>query len=101
MTASAPADPVIPVWLRRTGAVSWRLLVIVALAAVTIWAAVVLGTVTVSILLALVVAASFAPLVLQAPRPRLVRDGGIGGGHGVDDAHRRRRRTVAGAGTHP
>ena len=63
MTASVPADPVIPVWLRRTGAVSWRLLVIVALAAVTIWVAVVLGTVTVSILLALVVAASFAPMV--------------------------------------
>ncbi len=63
MTAIAPADPVVPVWLRRTGAVSWRLLVIVALAAVTIWLAVLLGTVTVSVLLALVVAASFAPMV--------------------------------------
>lgn len=63
MTASAPVDQVIPVWLRRTGAVSWLLLVIVAIAAVTIWAAVLLGTVTVSTLVALVVAASFAPMV--------------------------------------
>ena len=63
MTAIAPADPVVPSWLRRAGAVSWRLLVIAALAAVTIWIAVLLGTVTISILLALVVAASFAPMV--------------------------------------
>jgi len=64
VTASVPADPVvIPGWLRRTGALSWRLLAIAGLAAVTIWLSVVLGTVTVSVLLALVVAASFAPLV--------------------------------------
>ncbi len=63
MTVSTPADPVIPSWLRRTGAISWRLLAIAGLAAVTLWIAVVLGTVTVSILLALVVAASFAPMV--------------------------------------
>ena len=64
MTASVPADPVvIPGWLRRLGALSWRLLAISGLAAVTIWLAVLLGTVTVSVLLSLVVAASFAPLV--------------------------------------
>ena len=63
MTASAPADTIIPAWLRRTGAISWRLLAISGLAAVSIWLAVVLGTVTVSVLLALVVAASFAPMV--------------------------------------
>src|SRR5687767_6255279 len=63
VTVSTPADPVIPSWLRRTGAISWRLLAIAGLAAVTLWIAVVLGTVTVSILLALVVAASFAPMV--------------------------------------
>jgi len=63
VTASAPADPVVPSWLRRTGAIAWRLLVIAGLAAVILWLAVVLGTVTMSILVALVVAASFAPMV--------------------------------------
>ena len=64
MTASVPSDAVvIPGWLRRLGALSWRLLAIAGLAAVTIWLAVLLGTVTVSVLLSLVVAASFAPLV--------------------------------------
>ena len=64
MTTSVPADTVvIPGWLRRLGALSWRLLAISGLAAVTIWLAVLLGTVTVSVLLSLVVAASFAPLV--------------------------------------
>jgi predicted PurR-regulated permease PerM len=63
VTPSAPADPVVPAWLRRTGAIGWRLLAIAALAAVTLWLSVVLGTVTMSILVALVVAASFAPMV--------------------------------------
>jgi len=64
LTVSAPAEAsVVPTWLRRTGAISWRLLVIAALVAVTVWLAVLLGTVTVSILLALVVAATFAPMV--------------------------------------
>jgi predicted PurR-regulated permease PerM len=64
VTTSVPADTVvIPGWLRRLGALSWRLLAIAGLAAVTIWLAVLLGTVTVSVLLSLVVAASFAPLV--------------------------------------
>jgi predicted PurR-regulated permease PerM len=58
-----PAGEPIPIWLRRTGAISWRLLAIAALVAVTIWLAVILGTVTVSILLSLVVAATFAPMV--------------------------------------
>jgi predicted PurR-regulated permease PerM len=64
VTASVSADPVvIPGWLRRLGALSWRLLAISGLAAVTIWLSVLLGTVTISVLLSLVVAASFAPLV--------------------------------------
>ena len=51
MTASVPADAVvIPGWLRRLGALSWRLLAISGLAAVTIWLSVLLGTVTVSVL---------------------------------------------------
>jgi predicted PurR-regulated permease PerM len=63
VTRIAPADSMAPAWLRRTGAISWRLLVIAGLAAVTIWLSVILGTVTVSILVSLVVAASFAPMV--------------------------------------
>jgi putative heme transporter len=63
VTAATPADPVVPAWLRRTGAISWRLLAISGLGAVTIWLAVVLGTVTVSVLVALIVAATFAPMV--------------------------------------
>jgi predicted PurR-regulated permease PerM len=63
VTATTPADPVVPAWLRRTGAISWRLLAISGLGAVTIWLAVVLGTVTVSVLVALIVAATFAPMV--------------------------------------
>jgi hypothetical protein len=54
---------VIPAWLRRTGAICRRLLAIAGLAGVTIWLAVVLGTVTVSVLLSLIVAATFAPIV--------------------------------------
>ena len=63
MTFPEQAVDVIPVWLRRTGAIGWRLLVVATFAAVMIWLAVLLGTVTVSILLSLVVAASFAPMV--------------------------------------
>jgi putative heme transporter len=63
VTASAPAETIIPAWLRRMGALSWRLLAIAALAAATIYLAVLLGTVTVSVLLALIVASTFAPMV--------------------------------------
>ena len=62
MASSEPAGEAIPIWLRRTGALSWRLLVVVALAAVSLWLIVVLGTVTASVLVALIVAATFAPL---------------------------------------
>jgi predicted PurR-regulated permease PerM len=63
VTASAPAETIIPAWLRRMGALSWRLLAIAALAAATIYLAVLLGTVTVSVLLSLIVASTFAPMV--------------------------------------
>ena len=63
MTASVPADHLAPAWLRRMGAISWRLLAIAGLAAVTIWVSVLLGTVTVSVLLALIVAATFEPML--------------------------------------
>lgn len=65
VTESEPAGTQVPSWLRRTGAISWRILAIAGLAAVLIWAAFLLGTVTASILLALIVAAAFAPMVLR------------------------------------
>ena len=52
-----------PRWLQRTGAISWRLLVIAALGAVLIWTAFLLGTVTASILLSVIVAATVAPVM--------------------------------------
>jgi putative heme transporter len=54
---------VVPGWLHRAAAISWRLLAIAGLAAVLVWLAFLLGTVTASVLLALIVAATFAPLV--------------------------------------
>jgi predicted PurR-regulated permease PerM len=63
VTAPAPVQDLVPAWLRRAGAISWRLLAIAGLAAVTIWVTVLLGTVTVSVLLALIVAATFDPMV--------------------------------------
>ena len=63
MTASGSADSQVPAWVRRTGAISWRLLAIGGLVVVLVWAAFLLGTVTASVLLALIVAAAFAPMM--------------------------------------
>ncbi|HEX5039572.1 MAG TPA: AI-2E family transporter [Candidatus Limnocylindria bacterium] len=52
-----------PIWLRRAAALSWRILAIVALAALAIWVAGVLSTVTASIIVAVVVAVTFEPLM--------------------------------------
>jgi putative heme transporter len=57
------SDRTVPRWLQRTGAISWRLMAIAALGAVLVWAAFVLGTVTASIVLSLILAAAFGPLV--------------------------------------
>lgn len=64
--AGGPA--IVPPWFRRVGAIAWRLLAVSALAAGIGWLAIVLGTVVASVLLALIAAATFAPLVrrLQA-----------------------------------
>jgi putative heme transporter len=59
-TAWSPA--LVPPPLHRAGAIAWRVLVVVALLAIVIWLAFVLGTVTASILVALIVGATFAPL---------------------------------------
>jgi predicted PurR-regulated permease PerM len=60
MTGSDGA--LVPTWLRRLGAFSWRVLVLIALGGALIWLAFVLGTVTASVVVALVVAATFVPL---------------------------------------
>jgi putative heme transporter len=52
----------VPRWLDRAGAFSWRIAVIIALGAVLTGLAFVLGTVTASVIVALIVAATFAPL---------------------------------------
>jgi putative heme transporter len=64
-TAPSPATrELVPDWLEHLAALSWRVLVSVALGLVLVWLAGVLGTVTASILVALIVAATFAPYVL-------------------------------------
>ena len=51
-----------PRWLERAGALSWRIAVLIGLGAVLTWLAFTLGTVTASVIVALIVAATFAPL---------------------------------------
>ena len=51
-----------PAWLDHLAALGWRVLVTVALAAVVIWLALVLSTITASVLIAVIIAATFAPL---------------------------------------
>ena len=68
MTDIAPpmtgGDGLVPGWLQRLAAVGWRLLATIALGLVLIYIAVLLGTVTASVLVAAIVAATFAPFVL-------------------------------------
>ena len=68
MTDIATAPPeeagLVPGWLQRLAAIGWRILVTVALGLVLLEIAVMLSTVTVSILVAAIVAATFAPFVL-------------------------------------
>jgi predicted PurR-regulated permease PerM len=52
----------VPLALHRAGAIAWRILVVVGLLAIVVWLAYVLGTVTASILISLIVAATFAPV---------------------------------------
>jgi predicted PurR-regulated permease PerM len=59
------SERLVPGWLQRLAAVGWRVLVTLALAFVVIQLLVILGTVTASILIALIVGATFAPYVLQ------------------------------------
>ena len=59
---TAWAPELVPPPLHRAGAIAWRVLVVVALLAIVIWLAFLLGTVTASILVALIVGATFAPV---------------------------------------
>jgi predicted PurR-regulated permease PerM len=59
------SERLVPGWLQRLAAFGWRILVTLALAFVVIQLLIVLGTVTASILIALIVAATFAPYVLR------------------------------------
>ena len=58
-------DPdLVPSWLTRLAAISLRLLLVIAAAAVVLWFAALIWTSTVSIIVALIVSATFAPYVL-------------------------------------
>jgi len=61
--SNSPSTRIVPTWLRRAAALSWRVLAIIALAAILIWLLGVLATVTASIILAVVVAVTFGPLM--------------------------------------
>ena len=65
ITTAPPEEAgLVPGWLQRLAAIGWRILVTVALGLVLLEIAVMLSTVTVSILVAAIVAATFAPFVL-------------------------------------
>ncbi len=68
MTAGATGPPSaaqVPVWLANLAALGWRVLVTLALALVLIDLAIVMGVATASVLVAMVVSATFAPFVLS------------------------------------
>ena len=67
---AAPPEgvPMLPPWLRRLGALSWRVLVVVGLGAVVVNVAFTISLVSATLLISLVVAATFAPLVLSLRR---------------------------------
>ncbi len=68
MSEIAPAalrgSDLVPGWLRRLAAIGWRLLAAIALGVVLIWIALLLSTVTASIIVSAIIAATFAPFVL-------------------------------------
>ena len=62
-TPSAPG--LVPVWLANLAAFGWRILAIVGVALVIVWVALLLISVTASLVLSVVLAAAAAPLVLR------------------------------------
>ena len=67
-TAPPTGTDLVPGWLQRLAAVGWRLVAAILLGLVLLAIAVKLGTVTASILIAAIVAATFAPYVLALRR---------------------------------
>jgi len=66
--SALPAEPtpgIVPVWLGNLAAFGWRILAIVGLALVIVWVALLLISVTASLVLSAVLAAAAAPLVLR------------------------------------
>jgi putative heme transporter len=65
MTAPAPVAPdtLVPPWLVRLAAGGWRVLVTIAFALVLGWLTIQLGTVAAAIVVAVIIAATFAPFV--------------------------------------
>lgn len=68
--AAAAPEPWVPFWLVRLGATGWRVFVVLALAIVLLEIAILIGTVTAAVAVALVLSAAFAPLVVR------LREGG-------------------------
>ena len=60
----APNGEMTPEWLSWLGAVGWRILATIGFALVAVWLAIQLSTTTVSVLVAGIVAATFAPYVM-------------------------------------
>ena len=60
-----PSTRIVPEWLQNLAAIGWRLIVSVGLLIVVVGIAMVVGTVTASILVAGIVAATFAPFALR------------------------------------
>ena len=64
VSAESRGSDLVPGWLQCLAAIGWRVLAVAALILVLIQIALVLSTVTASILVAAIVAATFAPFVL-------------------------------------
>ena len=62
---SSTEDPLVPGWLARLAAIGWRVLVTLALGLVLWSIAVLLFTVAASIIVALILAATLAPYVIE------------------------------------
>ena len=99
--ASTPPVRIVPEWLENLAALGWRVFVIAALAVVLWFLASVLWVVTASILVAIVIAAFFAPIRPSTPCARSLPDRGGGDRVGGGARHRGRRAAAPRAGHAP
>jgi len=65
LAAAGSRPALVPVWLENLAAFGWRIIAIVGLAVVIVWIALVLISVTASLVLSAVLAAAAAPLVIR------------------------------------